>query len=494
MSKPVASDVEQPKGSVEQFKRSIVAVLVDGKRCGTGFFVAPGLVATCAHVIDNLAEAIPTNRQVRVRLAATGDALRAQIVEWRSTKTEDLALLQCEPRAEDVTILRLRDHGSEDGFICDTLGYPEVIDAVGIIGKAEVRGLVETQSGRWRIQLDSKELAPGFSGAPLIDPRCGRAVGVVVSGVGHGNPELLGKLADTAFAIPVKTLAAVRGDLFVEPPTLEDDHRQAVEKLRQMATIVLGGSKELTDILADKVQQRLAQEGPLKASDTYRADEVTKVLFGSPLDKVLDIIIECYHQLAAAASRSDDPALRTIVSFGSHLFPAIYDEHQLRDIRAGIENQQPFLVLPSTSQTIVELLMAGVDGRRAMFAAPFSKDNLPGGEQQIQEPPESGICTDSFFVEFQEALYEKLRIFKAFRDPKNINRATANELKLNRRFYYVFPEVGQPQLDRQREQIVEQLKSRYRDIVFVKQCRPKDDNKEFDLLHRLQDMFGSTIG
>jgi hypothetical protein len=40
----------------EQLKRCTVRLLVPGKSLGTGFFVAPGLILTCAHVVQTAQE------------------------------------------------------------------------------------------------------------------------------------------------------------------------------------------------------------------------------------------------------------------------------------------------------------------------------------------------------------------------------------------------------------------------------------------------------
>ena len=47
----------QPLSLREQLKRCTVQLLVPGKSLGTGFFVAPGLILTCAHVVQTAREA-----------------------------------------------------------------------------------------------------------------------------------------------------------------------------------------------------------------------------------------------------------------------------------------------------------------------------------------------------------------------------------------------------------------------------------------------------
>ncbi len=475
-----------------RLKECVVAVYVDGKRVGTGFVVAEDLVVTCAHVIDDIATSKPTSKSVKVKpaLAVEDEKADAEITRWQPAEEADIAFLRCTLKRDEVFVARLREIGDHKPSKCDAFGYPSLDDIDGVFANADYLGLVDTASGRQLIQVESKQLTHGFSGAPLVDRGTGRVVGMVVSVVRNDIPEFAGRLDSTAFAIPVSDLAKIEPDLIVETSTLETDHKQALQHLKQGSVVELKKSKIASDALASAIETRLENATPRKSNDKEQPQAVTDALFDSSLADVLDIVIECYHSLASAGADPDGHAINAIISFGSHLFPAVYDEDQLRAIRAGIGSPQAFLLLPSTTCTIVEILMAGVDGRKALFSAPFSPDHLPGGECQIREPPEEGMTTENFEREFENALYEVLKIPFPFRASGKINEAITIKLKDERqRFYYVFTESAEPKIDNHREQIVKGLKQKYQGLVFVKQRKPPDDGREFTLLYRLQDMF-----
>src|SRR5947209_5807441 len=56
---------------------------------GTGFFVAPGLILTCAHVVEAAQQ-----RNRRVEVTWNGQTTTAQIQEFRDAEYPDLALLR----------------------------------------------------------------------------------------------------------------------------------------------------------------------------------------------------------------------------------------------------------------------------------------------------------------------------------------------------------------------------------------------------------------
>src|SRR5260370_14253984 len=79
----------------ELLRHCTVRVSVPKKAQGTGFFVASGLILTCAHVV---AEAQQHNAVVEV--VWNNQTIPAQIKEFRSAPYPDLALLE----------VNLRDH------------------------------------------------------------------------------------------------------------------------------------------------------------------------------------------------------------------------------------------------------------------------------------------------------------------------------------------------------------------------------------------------
>src|SRR6266851_3156563 len=99
-------------------------VQVKGAEQGTGFFVAPDLVLTCAHVVGR--DRKPGDRRTRVTLANGAQKDDAKI---RSIfPQEDLALLEVEPGPSHCVILGEQVCANERLLL---MGFPVYDQAVG---------------------------------------------------------------------------------------------------------------------------------------------------------------------------------------------------------------------------------------------------------------------------------------------------------------------------------------------------------------------------
>ncbi|GLF94608.1 VMAP-C domain-containing protein [Streptomyces yaizuensis] len=158
---------------------------------GTGFFVAPGLVLTCAHV---LAPQLRGDRgrifAVRGSEVAGGEALPARLERW---------LLDGDPRpeqripvAQDLALVRLVDGGLEHECVwltdrTDYAGGRGVVQgyrpeeggrAVRWKATARINGFDDDHGLRFR---PDAEFPPGGSGSPVLDAHTGAVVGVLKS-------------------------------------------------------------------------------------------------------------------------------------------------------------------------------------------------------------------------------------------------------------------------------------------------------------------------
>lgn len=137
---------------------------------GTGFFVAPGLVLTCDHVVKALegdARAL-INWQQRSFAEAT-------VVERRTEV--DLALLQCSPLPDvEVPCVYLGEAFQPQDDLY-TYGYPDSFpQGTSMTGECEGSAM---EKGSELLVFKLAQVRPGLSGAPLLNWRTGRICGMV---------------------------------------------------------------------------------------------------------------------------------------------------------------------------------------------------------------------------------------------------------------------------------------------------------------------------
>src|SRR5262245_47336124 len=157
--------------------------VTDGQAHGTGFFVAPGLVLTCAHVVQAAHEA---RQQVTIGLA--GESYPADIVGYHARPYPDLALLQV-----DVDeYVELADHpyvavdsDVEPGDNLYTFGFftperrPEHYGGQAVTAVCEGPGYIDVLQTKQVLKFKEGNFVPGGSGGPLLNDRTWAVCGVV---------------------------------------------------------------------------------------------------------------------------------------------------------------------------------------------------------------------------------------------------------------------------------------------------------------------------
>jgi len=155
----------------ELLQQCTVKLSIPGQRgWGTGFFVAPGLILTCAHVVKALGS--PDRVQVRwqQQLAFAEAELVQQIPDL------DLTLLQFTSEKADLPCVFL-DEGLRAGQELYFFGYPDedfehgcpvTVTCEGYTG--DVPPLIKFKLGQVR---------PGMSGSPLLNQHTGKVCGIV---------------------------------------------------------------------------------------------------------------------------------------------------------------------------------------------------------------------------------------------------------------------------------------------------------------------------
>jgi hypothetical protein len=141
-----------------------------GKSYGTGFFFAPKLILTCAHVIKK-----PVGEFVEIFPDGYAHPIQAQIKHCFS-KEIDLAILQT--HAEDSFPCVYLGAEIQPRDLCYTYGYtddkgfpegdPVTLECEGLTG-----GLIQ------QIKLKGGQVRPGLSGSPLLNQNTGKVCGVI---------------------------------------------------------------------------------------------------------------------------------------------------------------------------------------------------------------------------------------------------------------------------------------------------------------------------
>ncbi|MGW0768892.1 trypsin-like peptidase domain-containing protein [Streptomyces sp. NPDC002676] len=198
-------------GWTEQLEAATVALdLPDGNGYGTGFVIAPGVVATCAHVVAGA-------RSVRARIVKTGQELAVTLADDEQVKSAsglDLAFLRFDAEATRTGVVltapalshsdRMRAHGHPHGDY--RRGQWAVLEYLG-----DSRLTFEDPMPMPRGY--GTPVGEGYSGSPVVNERTGAVCGMLarsdLAGSAHLVPiaEILARC--TAPEPPVAWLSAL---------------------------------------------------------------------------------------------------------------------------------------------------------------------------------------------------------------------------------------------------------------------------------------------
>jgi hypothetical protein len=184
---------------VQILRDCTVRVTLDGKSVlGTGFFVSPGLILTCAHVMD----ALLSSKEMSTKIFWRNREYQAQVVQLLPKPYPDIALLGIESLMEHQCVflntgMNVGDEVYTYGF---TDEYPD-----GDSAQLTYEGPTILNEGQDQnnimFKLKSGQVRPGFSGAPLLNLRTGCVCGIIKS-TRDREIDLGGR------AIPVSTVLA----------------------------------------------------------------------------------------------------------------------------------------------------------------------------------------------------------------------------------------------------------------------------------------------
>ncbi|MEU2121131.1 trypsin-like peptidase domain-containing protein [Nocardia niwae] len=204
---------------VEALSHAVLALAGGDETVGTGFFVAPGLVLTCAHVVP---EGLGT-----VSAVWAGETLALAVVpEWRLPSGPDgtgpdLALLRLERTIDHPVVCLAFD--IEPGDELWGYGHPDGVYRAGdsVTFRAtgpSSRGMPGEEAVPLQHVSDGRA-GPGFSGGPVLNWRTGAVCGVMrfAYGLDRGVPG--------ARLVPIARILAAYP--FLEPPQAVTADRRA---------------------------------------------------------------------------------------------------------------------------------------------------------------------------------------------------------------------------------------------------------------------------
>jgi serine protease Do len=238
-----ARPATSPQSSRELARRALVAAAA--LRCrgsgGSGFFVAPDLVVTNAHVL------CPAGEVIQVGLS-NDRKLIGQVVR----RDDDLDLGLVRVIGADVAPMPLGDVGDlAAGDRVMIVGSPVGLDFT--VQEGSIASLQRAANGVAYLQLDAK-ISPGNSGGPVIDSE-GRVVGIVSMKVSGEGVEGIG------LAIPVNYVYSP-ALAFVRPPSEAAAASEAFS--RMVARAQQGTDDGIPEVRADAPQEApVADDRPL---------------------------------------------------------------------------------------------------------------------------------------------------------------------------------------------------------------------------------------
>lgn len=211
-----------------KFERSIVSIWIDGTAKGTGFVIGRGKVLTCAHVVVDEDDQPGSEKCLKKKIEIEFYAVRVNQSPAQATILQRVTIdtNHFSPKAEhDIAVLtwdadlpvevnpaRFSFEEELSNRSIRTRGYPFLSRYHSQPGVGTFRGLTEDDaSGEPHWTLNSKEITGGFSGAPLIDVKTERVIGMAKAIIRVTDTDF--RNMETAIGIRVQTIQEVCKDL-----------------------------------------------------------------------------------------------------------------------------------------------------------------------------------------------------------------------------------------------------------------------------------------
>lgn len=316
----------------------------------------------------------------------------------------------------------------------------------------------------------------------------------------EGSPKIPGKWAGISGA-PVFCESKLIGIVKSYPENFDGDKLSAVPMRRLLEDADLRkllGYDEREKLLAQKQRKIVAlledsnevlaalhtQPGLHKTPKQSQA--VALALLNMEVGKFLDTV----HRGSLERDVRQGKARQVMEELLGELLPFLYDPGVVESLRLNLTSGMLYL-LPAATETIAEIIMAGIDGRPAHFRKPVPGEEHPVGAATVEPPPECGFALSdpkvpSAFDEHMIKKYApadrgKVTDLAKLRELVNDELEFIAEKKYSYRFRHYFF-CQQPENDDQRQTLMT-LQQHYPQLAFIilagdtlrserKLCRP----------------------
>jgi WD40 repeat protein len=258
---------------------------------GTGFVISRfGYIATCAHVIqlrESQLHQPPPAQTIAIRFQETSEEREATIVCWRPSNEGDIAILRVNGELPlGVRPLHLGSSQMTKGHEIYTYGFPAIHGIRGSHGSGKSYGVgpFDTSSKREYLQLQSQEIKPGFSGAPIWDAVRREVIGMITK---LTKTDERGQKAGT-FAIPIDDILELVNDLNADIPVASLSPYVGARPFYEGEAGLFFGYEELLDRLVYKLRdlQEIEQEPSFLALLGPASSGKTSVIQAGLMDRL----------------------------------------------------------------------------------------------------------------------------------------------------------------------------------------------------------------
>jgi hypothetical protein len=152
-----------------------------GTTVGTGFVVADHLAVTCAHVVQAAGSAC--GQPISIEFYSNGKKDTVQVLHegWSPPANNDMALLRLNNLPEGVTPVVMGSATRCQGHPYFSFGFAKLAGYDNRPVNGIIDGLVSVRDSLKRdmLQLQGEAIDQGLSGAPVLDTKTGRVIGMV---------------------------------------------------------------------------------------------------------------------------------------------------------------------------------------------------------------------------------------------------------------------------------------------------------------------------